>query len=169
MSTHALLETVCISLLNFNLFLAVFSSAHPWCYNYIWAIGSTVFQLVRKGERFSACSPTLWSGADTNAALSCDEAYQAGHPAGCNFTEKYCLVKVQQQRNLPWLQTLVMKKLHYKAVLFQMFHVGIIRNRISKNLMSVSLQVTVNCLCHGSSVKTQRIIEEQLQLLKTSV
>lgn len=65
-----------------------------------------------------------------------------------------------------------MKKLHYMAVLFQMFHVGIIRNRISKNLMSVSLQVTVNCLCHGSSVKTQHIKEEQLdteQLHKTSV
>lgn len=28
--------------------------------------------------------------------------------------------------------------------------------------MSVSLQVTVNCLCHGSSVKTQHIKEEQL-------
>lgn len=58
------------------------------------------------------------------------------------------------------------------AVLFQMFHVGIIRNRISKNLMSVSLQVTVNCLCHGSSVKTQRIKEEQLETKpqhKTSV
>lgn len=53
-----------------------------------------------------------------------------------------------------------MKKLHYMAVLFQMFHVGIIRNRISKNLMSVSLQVTVNCLCHGSSVKTQHINEQ---------
>lgn len=104
-----------------------------------------------------------------NVVLPCDEAYQAGHPAGCNFMEKYCLVKIQQQRNLPWCKTLVMKKLHYMAVLFQMFQVGIIRNRISKNLMSVSLQVTVNCLCHGSSVKTQRIIEEQLQLLKTSV
>ena len=48
------------------------------------------------------------------------------------------------------------------AVLFQMFHVGIIRNGISKKLMSVSLQVTVNCLCHGSSVEAQRMNEEQL-------
>lgn len=65
-----------------------------------------------------------------------------------------------------------MKKLHYMAVLFQMFHVGIIRNRISKILMSVSLQVTLNCLCHGSSVRTQHISEEQLdtkQLHETSV
>lgn len=60
--------------------------------------------------------------------------------------EKYCPVKVLQQRNFAWCKTLVMKKLHYMAVLFQMFHLGIIRNRISKNLMSVSLQVTVNCL-----------------------
>lgn len=65
-----------------------------------------------------------------------------------------------------------MKKLHYMAVFFQMFHVGIIRNRISKILMSVSLQVTLNCLCHGSSVRTQHISKEQLdmkQLYKTSV
>lgn len=70
--------------------------------------------------------------------------------------KKYCLVKVLQQRNLPWRKTLVMKKVHYMAVLFQMFQEGIIRNRISKILMPVSLQVTANCLCHGSSVKTIR-------------
>lgn len=50
MDAHALLETVCIPQLNFNLFLVVSSSAHTWCYNYIWAIGSTVFQLVRVGR-----------------------------------------------------------------------------------------------------------------------
>lgn len=101
--------------------------------------------------------------ADINALLSCDhdKANQAGHPAGCNFTEKYCLVKVLQQRILLRFETLVMKKLHYMAVLLQMFHVGIISNRISKNLMSVSLQVTVNCLRHCSSVKTQHIKKEQ--------
>lgn len=102
-----------------------------------------------------------------------DKASRAGHPPGCNLkNKKKCLVKALQQRNLPWCKTWVMKKLHYMAVLFQMFHGGIIRNRISKILMSVSLQVTLNCLCHGSSVRTQHISEEQLdtkQLHETSV
>ncbi len=71
MSTHALQETVCISLLNFNLFLAVSSSAHTWCYNYIWAIGSTVFQLVRMGH-VSLLQPHLVNQTDMNAGLSCD-------------------------------------------------------------------------------------------------
>lgn len=55
-----------------------------------------------------------------------------------------------------------MKKLYYMAVLFQMFHVGIIRIRRSNVLIPVSLQVTLNGLCHGSSVKTPHMNKEQL-------
>lgn len=73
-------------------------------------------------------------------------------------TKKKSLVKVQEQRYLPWL----MKKLYYMAVLFQMFHVGVIRIRISNVLIPVSLQVTLNDLCHGSSVKTPHMNKEQL-------
>lgn len=66
-------------------------------------------------------------------------------------------------KHLPRCKTPVMKILHYMAVLFQMMHAGIIRNRISKNLMCVSLQVTVNRLGHGSSVKRQHIKEDPLK------
>lgn len=137
-------------------------------------MGSTVFQLVRIGL-VSLLQAHLVIQTRLYAGMSCDHMIrptkQDTH-LGVILQKKYCLLKVQRQRNLPWCKTLVMKKLHYMAVLFQMFHVGIIRNRISKKLMSVSLQVTVNCLCHGSSVKTQHIKEEQLdtkQLHETSV
>lgn len=54
---HALQGTAGISVLNFNLFLAVSSGAHTWCYNYIWAIGSAVFHLGWTGHTFTVAGP----------------------------------------------------------------------------------------------------------------
>lgn len=71
MSTYPLQETVGISVLNFNLFLAVSSSAHTWCYNYIWAIGSAIFHLGRT-EDVSPLQARFVIQTDMKAGMSCD-------------------------------------------------------------------------------------------------
>lgn len=90
--TRALQDTVGISVLNFNLYRAVSSSAHTRCYNYIWATGSAVFHLARTGHAPPLQALALRSGPDAKeAGMSCDhmmKASQAGHSPGCNSTKK---------------------------------------------------------------------------------
>lgn len=90
--TRALQDTVGISVLNFNLYRAVSSSAHTRCYNYIWATGSAVFHLARTGRAPPLQALALRYGPDAKeAGMSCDhmmKASQAGHSPGCNSTKK---------------------------------------------------------------------------------